>query len=229
MRSPRPVCEPRPPPLSRLPTPSAVPSTTVLWVLLPVSRHVQQWQWLIKQVPLMISNSGAGSRGWGVKTLFMFAILVACGTTLNFFLLPETKGRTFNEVCSWLYNTHQGAPLLTHDTAGRDVRGTYPASKDEGPHHERGGCGYQAALVHSVMVRSGVLAGLVCSVFSRQHTVIGMNRHAFCIGSQRVTKDDGWICISIVYVLLLNLSTPCRRKRSTRCQLLARGTNSTTG
>lgn len=39
----------------------------------------------------MISNSGAGSKGWGVRTLFMFAILVATGTVINFFLLPEVS------------------------------------------------------------------------------------------------------------------------------------------
>ena len=42
-------------------------------------------------VPLMISSSGNGARGWGVKTLFMFAILVAVGTVINYFLLPEVS------------------------------------------------------------------------------------------------------------------------------------------
>ncbi|WWD01250.1 hypothetical protein V866_008192 [Kwoniella sp. B9012] len=46
-------------------------------------------------VPLMIS---ATSRNWGVKTLYMFAILGGIGTIINFFLLPETKGRTFAEM-----------------------------------------------------------------------------------------------------------------------------------
>ncbi|WRT67706.1 uncharacterized protein IL334_004678 [Kwoniella shivajii] len=46
-------------------------------------------------VPLMIS---ATSRNWGVKTLFMFAILGGFGTVINFFMLPETKGRTFAEM-----------------------------------------------------------------------------------------------------------------------------------
>ncbi|WVW82919.1 hypothetical protein I302_104933 [Kwoniella bestiolae CBS 10118] len=46
-------------------------------------------------VPLMIS---ATSRNWGVKTLYMFAILGGVGTVINFFLLPETKGRTFAEL-----------------------------------------------------------------------------------------------------------------------------------
>ncbi|WWC89877.1 uncharacterized protein L201_004805 [Kwoniella dendrophila CBS 6074] len=46
-------------------------------------------------VPLMIA---ATSRNWGVKTLFMFAILGGIGTVINFFLLPETKGRTFGEM-----------------------------------------------------------------------------------------------------------------------------------
>ncbi|OCF31720.1 hypothetical protein I316_06527 [Kwoniella heveanensis BCC8398] len=46
-------------------------------------------------VPLMIS---ATSRNWGVKTLYMFAILGGTGTVINFFLLPETKGRTFAEM-----------------------------------------------------------------------------------------------------------------------------------
>ncbi|WVQ72838.1 hypothetical protein IAR50_002399 [Cryptococcus sp. DSM 104548] len=46
-------------------------------------------------VPLMISTT---SRNWGVKTLFMFAILCGFGTIINYFLLPETKNRTFSEL-----------------------------------------------------------------------------------------------------------------------------------
>ncbi|ODN95257.1 hypothetical protein L198_04646 [Cryptococcus wingfieldii CBS 7118] len=46
-------------------------------------------------VPLMISTT---SRNWGVKTLFMFAILCGFGTIINYFLLPETKNRTFSEM-----------------------------------------------------------------------------------------------------------------------------------
>ncbi|WWC69298.1 uncharacterized protein I206_103236 [Kwoniella pini CBS 10737] len=46
-------------------------------------------------VPIMLSTT---SRNWGVKTLFMFAILGGIGTVINFFLLPETKGRTFAEL-----------------------------------------------------------------------------------------------------------------------------------
>ncbi|WVQ63618.1 uncharacterized protein L199_001771 [Kwoniella botswanensis] len=49
-------------------------------------------------VPLMLGTDGAGARGWGLKTLFMFAILSAVGTVLCYFLVPETKGRTFNEL-----------------------------------------------------------------------------------------------------------------------------------
>ncbi|ODO05600.1 hypothetical protein I350_04658 [Cryptococcus amylolentus CBS 6273] len=46
-------------------------------------------------VPLMISTT---SRNWGVKTLFMFAILCGFGTIINYFLLPETKNRNFSEM-----------------------------------------------------------------------------------------------------------------------------------
>ncbi|WVW79665.1 hypothetical protein I302_101634 [Kwoniella bestiolae CBS 10118] len=49
-------------------------------------------------VPLMLGSDGAGARNWGLKTLYMFAILSAVGTVLCFFLVPETKGRTFNEL-----------------------------------------------------------------------------------------------------------------------------------
>lgn len=49
-------------------------------------------------VPLMLSSSGNGAKGWGLKTLFMFAILSALGTVFNYYLLPETKGRTFGEM-----------------------------------------------------------------------------------------------------------------------------------
>ncbi|WRT68794.1 uncharacterized protein IL334_005774 [Kwoniella shivajii] len=49
-------------------------------------------------VPLMLGTDGAGARGWGLKTLYMFAILSAGGTVLCYFLVPETKGRTFNEL-----------------------------------------------------------------------------------------------------------------------------------
>ncbi|WWC88371.1 uncharacterized protein L201_003282 [Kwoniella dendrophila CBS 6074] len=49
-------------------------------------------------VPLMLGTDGAGARGWGLKTLYMFAILSAAGTALCYWLVPETKGRTFNEL-----------------------------------------------------------------------------------------------------------------------------------
>jgi hypothetical protein len=39
----------------------------------------------------MISSSGNGARGWGLKTLYMFAVLVGVGTALNYWLLPEVS------------------------------------------------------------------------------------------------------------------------------------------
>lgn len=49
-------------------------------------------------VPLMLATTGPGAANWGVKTLFMYAGLMAIGTVMNFIFLPETKGRTFSEL-----------------------------------------------------------------------------------------------------------------------------------
>ena len=37
----------------------------------------------------MISKNGAGSGGWGLKTLYMFAILSGVGAIINYFIIPE--------------------------------------------------------------------------------------------------------------------------------------------
>ncbi|KAL1407893.1 hypothetical protein Q8F55_007329 [Vanrija albida] len=39
-----------------------------------------------------------GARGWGVKTMSLFACLGGIGLVVNFFILPEVGGRTFSEV-----------------------------------------------------------------------------------------------------------------------------------
>ncbi|WOO81685.1 MFS transporter fmqE [Vanrija pseudolonga] len=49
-------------------------------------------------VPLMLASTGKGARGWGVKTMFLFACLGGIGLVVNFFILPEVGGRTFSEV-----------------------------------------------------------------------------------------------------------------------------------
>ncbi|KAL1404868.1 hypothetical protein Q8F55_008479 [Vanrija albida] len=49
-------------------------------------------------VPLMLSNKGKASRNWGVKTMYLFACLGAIGLVINYFMLPELKGRTYAEL-----------------------------------------------------------------------------------------------------------------------------------
>jgi hypothetical protein len=39
----------------------------------------------------MLAVTGPGARNWGTKTLFLFAILLAAGTVINYFLLPEAS------------------------------------------------------------------------------------------------------------------------------------------
>lgn len=46
----------------------------------------------LHQVPLMIATT---ARGWGVKRLFLCAILTALGTVIIYFLLPEVRLRTY--------------------------------------------------------------------------------------------------------------------------------------
>lgn len=45
------------------------------------------------QVPLMLANSGPGSQGWGLSTLYMFAILIGVGTCINYWMIPEVSLR----------------------------------------------------------------------------------------------------------------------------------------
>lgn len=40
-------------------------------------------------VPFMLATSGPGARNWGQKSLFLFAILSAIGTVVNYFIVPE--------------------------------------------------------------------------------------------------------------------------------------------
>ncbi|RSH79596.1 uncharacterized protein EHS24_009246 [Apiotrichum porosum] len=49
-------------------------------------------------VPLMLAAKGSGARNWGVKTMYLFACLGGIGLVVNYFLLPEVRGRTFAEV-----------------------------------------------------------------------------------------------------------------------------------
>lgn len=42
-------------------------------------------------VPYMLATSGPGARGWGTKSIFMFAITMATATIGNFFLCPEVS------------------------------------------------------------------------------------------------------------------------------------------
>jgi hypothetical protein len=42
----------------------------------------------------MLSDSGTNATGWGVKTLYMFAILTAIGVVLNYIFLPEVGSIT---------------------------------------------------------------------------------------------------------------------------------------
>lgn len=46
-------------------------------------------------VPYMLATSGAGARGWGAKSIFMFAITMAAATIGNYFLCPEASCRLF--------------------------------------------------------------------------------------------------------------------------------------
>lgn len=39
----------------------------------------------------MLANSGPGSQGWGLSTLYMFAILIGVGTCINYFMIPEVS------------------------------------------------------------------------------------------------------------------------------------------
>jgi len=49
-------------------------------------------------VPLMLAKTGPGARNWGVKTMFLYAILGTFGSVINYFYVPEIKGRTYNEI-----------------------------------------------------------------------------------------------------------------------------------
>ncbi|CAK7222557.1 hypothetical protein SEUCBS140593_004939 [Sporothrix eucalyptigena] len=49
-------------------------------------------------VPFMLASSGPGARNWGTRSLFCFAITCGLATLGNYFLCPETKGRTQQEI-----------------------------------------------------------------------------------------------------------------------------------
>ncbi|CAK7231314.1 hypothetical protein SBRCBS47491_007888 [Sporothrix bragantina] len=49
-------------------------------------------------VPYMIGTSGPGARNWGTRSVFMYFISCAAATVGNYFLCPETKGRTQAEI-----------------------------------------------------------------------------------------------------------------------------------
>ncbi|CAK7215478.1 hypothetical protein SBRCBS47491_002495 [Sporothrix bragantina] len=49
-------------------------------------------------VPYMLASTGPGARDWGTKSLFCFAITAGLATLGNYFLCPETKGRTQGEM-----------------------------------------------------------------------------------------------------------------------------------
>ncbi|KAL1889058.1 hypothetical protein Sste5346_009123 [Sporothrix stenoceras] len=49
-------------------------------------------------VPYMLASTGPGARNWGTKSLFCFAITAGLSTVGNYFLCPETKGRTQGEM-----------------------------------------------------------------------------------------------------------------------------------
>jgi hypothetical protein len=68
----------------------------------------------------MISNSGAGSRGWGVKTLFMFAILVGMGTIINFFVLPEVSHPSLTAQVRWLISRPKEGHLTNWTSCTRN-------------------------------------------------------------------------------------------------------------
>ncbi|GFZ49652.1 hypothetical protein JCM24511_07053 [Saitozyma sp. JCM 24511] len=49
-------------------------------------------------VPLMLASTGSGARNWGVKTLYLFACTGGIGLVINYFILPEVRGRSFAEL-----------------------------------------------------------------------------------------------------------------------------------
>ena len=82
----------------------------------------------------MISKNGSGARGWGLKTLYMFAILSGVGSIINFFIIPEvctsdsvtltsqTKGRSFNELDE-MYEDHIPPRRMKHYRTRVEVSG----------------------------------------------------------------------------------------------------------
>jgi hypothetical protein len=59
--------------------------------------------------PPHAQQQGQASRNWGVKTMFLFACLGGIGLVINYFLLPELKGRTYAELDE-MYEGHTAAP-----------------------------------------------------------------------------------------------------------------------